>query len=92
MAEQSLSRGQRILALIQDWLIVLGVIFGGLELIGLPGIMNLVILALLVLIIVLIPAVSFKLLKLAIGMTLGRVFLIGLRRLYHRARASESIQ
>lgn len=92
MSNQSPSRGERIVALVIDWLLVLGVIYGALSFIGISGGLNLFVLIALLAIIILVPVIYFKVIKWAIGMTLGRVIVIGLKRLYRRVRGSESTQ
>jgi len=78
MSNQSPGRGERIVPLVIDWIIVLGLIFGGLGFIGVSGALNLFVLIALLAIIILVPVVYFKVIKWAIGMTLGRVIVIGL--------------
>lgn len=88
MSKKSLRRPHRILALILDWAIVIGLVLSGLFFIGLPASGSLILIVLILGIILVTPTVYFKLLNWAFGMTLGVMVVIGFRRLYHRIKSN----
>lgn len=81
-----LRRSHRMLALIFDWGIVIGLVVSALYFIGLPSGGSIILIVLIFGMILAVPTVYFKIVKWGFGMTLGVMIVIGLRRLYHRIK------